>query len=79
MTKYGGYAGKILYVNLTEEKISTTEVTDDFARMYIGGNGFAARILYDEMEAGIDPLGPDNIYCIMAGPAAGTLLSKPGQ
>ena len=79
MTKYGGYAGKILYVNQTEEKISTTEVTDDFARMYIGGNGFAARILYDEMEAGIDPLGPDNIYCIMAGPAAGTLLPCAGR
>jgi aldehyde:ferredoxin oxidoreductase len=79
MTKYGGYAGKILRVDLSEETISSMEVTDDFARMYIGGNGFAAKILYDEMKLGVDPLGPDNIYSIMAGPAAGTLLPCAGR
>ncbi len=79
MTKYGGYAGKILRVDLSEGTTSSMEVTDDFARMYIGGNGFGAKILYDELKPGIDPLGPDNIYSIMAGPAAGTLLPLSGR
>ncbi|MHA1925071.1 MAG: aldehyde ferredoxin oxidoreductase family protein [Candidatus Thorarchaeota archaeon] len=79
MTKYGGYAGKILRVDLSKEKISSTEVTDEFARNFIGGNGFAAKILYDEMTPGIDPLGPENLYSIMTGPAAGTLLPCAGR
>ncbi|MFW9846086.1 MAG: aldehyde ferredoxin oxidoreductase N-terminal domain-containing protein, partial [Candidatus Thorarchaeota archaeon] len=79
MTQYSGYAGKILRVDLSEEKISSMEVTDEFARKYIGGNGFAATILYDEMKLGVDPLGPDNLYSIMTGPAAGTLLPCAGR
>jgi aldehyde:ferredoxin oxidoreductase len=66
-------------VDLSEEKISSMEVTDEFARKYIGGNGFAAKILYDEMTPGVDPLGPDNLYSIMTGPAAGTLLPCAGR
>jgi aldehyde:ferredoxin oxidoreductase len=79
MTKYGGYAGKILHIDLNEEKISITKFTDAFAKKYIGGNGFAAKLLYDGMKPGVDPLGPDNLYSIMCGPAAGTLLPLAGR
>ncbi|MGQ4911621.1 MAG: aldehyde ferredoxin oxidoreductase family protein [Candidatus Thorarchaeota archaeon] len=79
MTKYGGYVGKILRIDLSREKITSTEVTDEFARNYIGGVGFGARILYDEMRAGIDPLSPESLFCVMTGPAAGTLLPCAGR
>ncbi|MHA1238770.1 MAG: aldehyde ferredoxin oxidoreductase family protein [Candidatus Odinarchaeia archaeon] len=55
-----GYWGKILRVNLTEEKISVASFDRKFAEMYVGGNGFGARLLYDEVKPGIDPLSPEN-------------------
>ncbi|MEM1883443.1 MAG: aldehyde ferredoxin oxidoreductase family protein, partial [Candidatus Bathyarchaeia archaeon] len=43
----------------------------NLATKYIGGRGFAARILFDELEPGIDPLGPENKMVIAAGPLTG--------
>jgi aldehyde:ferredoxin oxidoreductase len=39
---------------------------------YVGGVGFGARLLYDDLGAGVDPLGPDNELIFVAGPLAGT-------
>lgn len=67
-----GYAGKILVVNLTTGEITTTSVSKDLATKYIGGIGFNARILYDEIPAGADPLGPDNALIFSVGALVGT-------
>ena len=72
--KYKGYMGQILRVNLSTGKVSKQELTDDLARMYLGPNGFAARILYDELKPGIDPLSPENKMFFGAGPLVGTGL-----
>ena len=72
--RYKGYMGQILRVNLSTGKVSKGEVTDDLARMYLGSNGFAARILYDELKPGIDPLSPENKMFFGAGPLVGTGL-----
>ncbi len=79
MTKYGGYTGKILRVNLTNGKFAEDEVTDEFASKYVGGNGFGAKIIYDEVAPEVSPFDPDNLYVIMTGPAAGTLLPCSGR
>ena len=50
-----GYTGKILRVNLSSATISKEELPSHLIE-YIGGTGFAARILFDEVEKGIDPL-----------------------
>lgn len=68
----GGYAGKLLYVDLTDESVQAKPLERDFALKYIGGRGFSARILYEELRAGIDPLSPDNIIVFAAGPLSGT-------
>ena len=42
------------------------------AKAYIGGYGIGARVLYDMMEPGADPLGPDNVLGFLAGPLNAT-------
>ncbi len=39
--------GKILRVNLTTRTISTEPINEEIARKYIGGKGYAVKILYD--------------------------------
>ena len=51
-----GYFGKILRVNLTSKKIETDHFDETFARKYIGGNGFAAKYIYDLVDPKADPL-----------------------
>ena len=75
----GGYVGKILRVNLTKRKVSIQKVTKEWIVNYIGGEGFAARILYTEVPKGIDPLSPDNKLIIMTGPLTGTLAPSSGR
>ncbi|HUK28759.1 MAG TPA: aldehyde ferredoxin oxidoreductase family protein [Candidatus Acidoferrales bacterium] len=79
MTKYKGYVGKILRVNLNKGSTSTIEITDYFAERWIGGRGFIAKILYDELEPGIDPLSPSNKLIFMTGPLAGTMIPLTGK
>ncbi len=67
-----GYAGKILEVNLSLGKASVRELTPDFAKKYIGGIGFDAAILYNELPPGADPLGEDNILVFGVGTLVGT-------
>ena len=69
-----GYMGKILFVDLSKREINTEALTDDLCRSLIGGYGIGAKILYDRMKPGADPLGPENILGFMAGPFTGTLV-----
>jgi aldehyde:ferredoxin oxidoreductase len=68
-----GYAGKILRVDLTQATAVTEELDLAMARDYIGGRGFAARIIYDETR-GIDPSSPDNRLVMASGPFAGVFV-----
>ncbi len=74
-----GWMGKILRVNLTDGKITSEKMSKDFAKEYIGGNGFVARILWEELEKGIDPLGPKNKLILATGPLSGTIWPSSGR
>lgn len=67
-----GYAGKMLFVDLTDGSMEEKEVTRELAEQFVGGYGFGAKILYDLMVPGADPLGPDNILGFVTGPATAT-------
>lgn len=69
-----GLAGKILRVDLTTGKVEAEPLDERVARKYIGGRGLAARILYDEVKPGIDPLGPDNRFIIATGPFSSAVI-----
>ena len=62
-----GLMGKILRVNLTEGKISEEELPEEHARQFLGGRGIASKYLFDEVNPGIDPLGPQNKLIFMSG------------
>jgi aldehyde:ferredoxin oxidoreductase len=67
-----GYMGKILWVNLSTGKIKDEKLDEKLCRDFIGGYGIGAKILYDRMKPGEDPLGPGNILGLMTGPFTGT-------
>ncbi len=68
----GGYMGKLLFVDLSSGTLTEEPVDEQMARDFIGGYGFGARILWDRMKPGADPLGPDNILGFVTGPLTGT-------
>jgi len=72
--KYGGYVGQILRVDLTEKGVSKEPLREDWARDFVGGVGYSARQLYDELGPKIDPLGPENKLMFMTGPINGTMI-----
>ena len=41
-----GYAGKLLFVDLTTGSIQEEELDEEMARLLIGGYGIGARVLY---------------------------------
>ncbi|MHB9091639.1 MAG: aldehyde ferredoxin oxidoreductase family protein, partial [Chloroflexota bacterium] len=69
-----GFAGKILYVDLSAGATRERELDPETARTYLGGRGLGVRLLYDEVPAGADPLGPENKLIFVSGPLAGTGL-----
>ncbi len=79
MTDYKGYVGKLLRVDLTTGKTSEKAIDNDFADEWMGGRGFIAKILYDELPPHADPLGPDNRLIFMTGPLAGTNVPLTGK
>jgi len=64
-------AGKILRVDLTNQKISE-EPTNAYFEQFIGGRGINAKIIYDGVTPELKPLDPDNIITFGAGPLTGT-------
>lgn len=76
---YFGYTGKRLTVNLTDQTWTVSELSQDLLSSYIGGKGLAARILYDELEAGCGPLSPQNMLVFATGPLTGTLAPLSGR
>jgi len=74
-----GWTGRILRVNLTNKTSKAENFNEEFARKWIGGRGFAVKILYDELAPGIDPLGPDNKFIVALGPIAGIPAPNTGK
>ena len=68
----GGYAGKMLFVDLSNNSIEEKELTEEMAEKFLGGYGIGAKILYDMMPKGADPLGPENVLGFITGPLTGT-------
>jgi aldehyde:ferredoxin oxidoreductase len=75
----GGYAGKLLRVDLSKRSTSLQEVDSETLRNYIGGSGLGARLLYDETSGETDPLGPENRLMFLTGPLTGTVVPTSGR
>ncbi|MBM4278001.1 MAG: aldehyde ferredoxin oxidoreductase family protein [Deltaproteobacteria bacterium] len=73
-----GYAGKLLRVNLSDGKVSKEEIPDSTQRDFLGGRGFAIKLLWDEVKH-IDPLSEKNKIIFSTGPLSGQLLPSSGK
>jgi len=74
-----GYAGKILYVDLSKSKYWVEELKESLAKTYVGGSGLAAYLLWNLVDGGVDPLSPENPLIIATGPATGALAPSAGR
>lgn len=70
--KLYGYAGRILRVDLTHRAAAKVETPYELARDFIGARGFGAKILWDEVKPGVDPLSPENKMVLSFSPLTGT-------
>lgn len=79
MGVFNGYAGKILRVNLSKRTFSVEDLKEEDARLYLGGAGLSAKILYNELPKGIDPLSSDNKIVFATGPLTATYAPGSGS
>jgi aldehyde:ferredoxin oxidoreductase len=71
MAQYGGWAGKVLRIDLSTRR-SWTEDTVEKYKDVLGGTGIGYQVLWDEVPAGVKPLDPTNKIIFATGPLAGT-------
>jgi len=64
--------GKVLWVDLTRGAITDEHIPETVYRRFLSGVGLAAYLLYREIPAGADPLGPDNVLGFVSGLLNGT-------
>nr|MBC8497505.1 aldehyde:ferredoxin oxidoreductase [Candidatus Bathyarchaeota archaeon] len=74
MTELGGYAGKILSINLTKREAKTVDLDKSLAFQFLGGRGFNSKLLYEAVGPDTDPLGPENMLMFATGPLVGTMF-----
>ncbi len=67
-----GYAGNMVYVDLSTGTITIKPTPSELKKSYIGGRGFGIRLLTDMVDPKIDPLSDKNILVFAAGPLTGT-------
>ena len=77
--EYYGYAGNILYVDLTSGKIRKEPLDINVARKFLGGAGVNYKLAYELIKPETDPLSPDNPIIIGAGPLVGTVVPSAGK
>jgi aldehyde:ferredoxin oxidoreductase len=66
---------KIAYIDLSTGEIKSAPIPLEMRKMYLGGRGLDMYLLYNHLEEGVDPLGPDNVLTVSAGLLVGTLAS----
>lgn len=71
MAQYGGWAGKVLRVDLAIGRVTTEETVEKY-RDYIGGTGIGYKVLWDEVPADARAFDPENKIIFATGPLAGT-------
>lgn len=71
-TKYGGYMGKVLMIDLSTGHTSEYPWSDEERRLYIGGKTMAAKILADNLTSDTEPLSEENMLAITTGPFTGS-------
>lgn len=78
MQRYGGWAGRILKIDLSSGRREELD-TLDYGRDLIGGRGLAAALAWEMLRPGMDPLDPDAPLMFLNGPLSGTSAPNSGR
>lgn len=70
-----GYHGKILLVDLTNERVTVDQPDERWYRTYMGGTNFGLYYILKHMPPGADALGPDNVLTLMLSVLTGAPFS----
>ena len=71
-SKYAGYMGKVMLVDLTSETVTEYPWNDEQRELYLGGKIMAARILCDHLTGKETAYSEENWVVISTGPLTGT-------
>ena len=69
-----GYGGRLLFVDLSRGTSHVEDLAESTARALLGGNGLAARLLYDHVAAGVDAFDSRNAVIFAVGPITDTTV-----
>lgn len=72
-----GYANQSLYINLSEQAISSKPVTEQMKEVFIGGRGFGLYYLWNAVSGNTKWNDPENEIIISSGPIGG-ITQYPG-
>jgi aldehyde:ferredoxin oxidoreductase len=78
MAQYGGWAGKVLRVDLSTGRMTTEDSVERY-KDYIGGTGVGYKVLWDEVAADVKAFDPENKIVFATGPLAGTSAPCSGR
>jgi len=82
MSLKSGYFKKHLHVDLTTGSAERRDLPEAFIEKYIGGRGFGAKLVWDNLrkhDFKIDPLGLENLMVVAPGPLTGVYLPSSGK
>ncbi|MBT6340377.1 MAG: aldehyde ferredoxin oxidoreductase family protein [Desulfobacula sp.] len=74
-----GYAGKILRIDIGTKEISKEPLLEKMCLEFIGGRGFVAKTLYEELLPDTNPFDANNPFIIATGPLSGHFLPASGK
>ena len=74
-----GWAGTILRVDLSRDKIEKQPFPEELRAKFIGGRGVNDKILFDEVKAKTDAFDPENRIVFGTGPLTGTIAAGAGR
>jgi len=71
--------GKILRVNLWEERVKEEVLPEEVLKKWIGGRGLGVYLMLKEVDPKINPFSPANKLLILTGPLTGTAAPSSGR
>ncbi|HYA77706.1 MAG TPA: aldehyde ferredoxin oxidoreductase family protein [Verrucomicrobiae bacterium] len=74
-----GWTGAFLNVDLNKNKAVSEKYDESLALNFLGGRGFAVKILWNTLEQGTEPLSPENKLIFATGPLTAVGLPNSGK
>jgi len=74
-----GWTGNFLNIDLTKSKAVPQQFSESLAINFLGGRGFAVKVLWDTLQQGTDPLSPENKLIFATGPLTAIGLPNSGK